>query len=305
MPIAFISHRDCLLHEMSTYHPECPARLKAIDAAILSSDLEQAIRRYDAPEANREQLLRVHDPAYVDFVASNKPDRGMVHLDGDTAMNPYSHSAALRAAGAVVRAVDLVISGEEKTAFCNVRPPGHHAEHNLAMGFCIFNNVAVGAAHAIEAHGLTRVAIVDFDVHHGNGTEDIFRNDSRVLFCSSFQHPFYPGSGADTVSEHILNLPLPAGTDGVAFQQAVQNRWLEPLNAFRPELILFSAGFDAHVEDTIGGLRLTESDYTWITEQVKEIANRHAGGRMISTLEGGYALSALGRSAVAHMQRMA
>ncbi len=304
MTIAYISHQDCQLHEMGVGHPERPARLTSIEDALVSSGLDVALRHYSSPRVTRDQLLRVHASDYVDFVDTSAPASGMVFLDGDTAMNPHSHTAALRAAGAVVQAVDLVISGEVGAAFCNVRPPGHHAEHNLAMGFCIFNNVAVGAAHALENHGLQRIAIVDFDVHHGNGTEDIFRNDTRVLLCSSFQHPFYPYSGADTVSEHILNLPLPAGTTGEEFREAAANRWLDSLNAFQPEMVFISAGFDAHVEDEIGGLAFTERDYAWITHLVKEIADGHAGGRIVSVLEGGYALPALGRSVAAHIDAL-
>jgi acetoin utilization deacetylase AcuC-like enzyme len=231
---------------MGDWHPESPARLHAIQDALVSAGLDFAVRQIDAPLATREQLERVHDPAYLDLVEATAPSEGHALLDHETRMNPHSHEAALRAAGAVVAAVDLVMAGEVEVAFCSVRPPGHHAERARSMGFCIYNNVAVGAAHALAAHGLERVAIIDFDVHHGNGTEDIFRDEPRVLLCSSFQHPFYPNLGAETELPHILNLPLPAGTGGEAYRKAVENLWPEALDAFRPQLIFFSAGFDAH-----------------------------------------------------------
>ncbi|MDZ7804198.1 histone deacetylase family protein [Thiohalophilus sp.] len=304
MSIGFITHPDCALHDMGTGHPECPARLGAIQDQILSSGMELALQYYDAPLATREQLFRVHDPAYVDEIFRIAPDEGRVYLDADTLMGPYSLNAALRAAGAAVLGVDLVMNGKNNQAFCSVRPPGHHAERHRAMGFCIFNNVAVGAAHARQQYQLQRVAIVDFDVHHGNGTEDIFRDDAGVLFCSTFQHPFYPHTGADTQRDHIVNVPLPAASGGQAFREAVEQYWLARLDAFKPELILVSAGFDGHVEDEMAGLALVENDYAWVTRQIKQLADRHASGRIVSTLEGGYALSALGRSVVAHLNAM-
>jgi acetoin utilization deacetylase AcuC-like enzyme len=229
----------------------------------------------------------------------------MVQLDGDTAMNPHTLDAAYHAAGGGVLAVDWVMQGEVESAFVACRPPGHHATRNQSMGFCIFNNVAVAAAHALDAHGLERVAIVDFDVHHGNGTEDIFRDDPRVMLVSTFQHPFYPHCGADTVSEHIINIPLPGGTTGKAYREAFEARALPTLDAFAPQLLFFSAGFDAHREDDMSHFMLTEPDYAWITEQVMAVANRHAGGRAVSMLEGGYDLSSLGRSVAAHIKAMA
>ena len=219
-------------------------------------------------------------------------------------MNPHTLTAALHAAGAAMLGVDLVLTGDELSVFCSVRPPGHHAERARAMGFCIFNNVAVGAQHALSAWGLERVAIVDFDVHHGNGTEDIFRDEPRVLFCSTFQYPFYPHTGADTVSDHIINVPLPAGTSGEAFRQAISSRWLPELHRFKPELVLISAGFDAHAEDDMAHMGLREPDYQWVTKQIKEIADNYANGRIVSCLEGGYALSALGRSVAVHINAL-
>jgi len=247
----------------------------------------------------------VHPLEYVRAIAEAAPQAGTVHLDPDTAMNPWSLQAALRAAGAAVLAVDLVLSKKAKTAFCSVRPPGHHACRARPMGFCIFNNVAVAARHAVQAHGLERVAIVDFDVHHGNGTEDIFENDAAVLMASTFQHPFYPYSGTEDPAPNMVNIPLAAGAGSREFRQAVREAWLPALEEFRPQLILFSAGFDAHAEDDMAMLRFTDGDYAWVTGQVKAIAERYAQGRMVSMLEGGYALSALGRSVVQHIRVLA
>jgi len=219
-------------------------------------------------------------------------------------MNPFSYPAALRAAGAVVMGVDLVLAGEVENAFCNIRPPGHHAERSKAMGFCIFNNVAVGAAHALAVRGLDRVAIVDFDVHHGNGTEDIFAADPRVILCSTFQHPFYPYSGAESTSANLVNVPLKAGSGGVEFRAAVTEHWMPALEKFKPELVMISAGFDAHREDDMSSLALLEADYAWVTARIKEMASRHANRRIVSVLEGGYELHALGRSATAHIKEL-
>jgi acetoin utilization deacetylase AcuC-like enzyme len=289
---------------MGDHHPESPARLGAVHNQLLASGLDFVLMHHDAPQASREQLCRVHDPGYVDSVFQKAPNEGRAWLDPDTCMNAYSLSAALHAAGAVVLGVDLVMSGQNKSAFCNVRPPGHHAERDQAMGFCIFNNIAVGAEHARQAHQLKRVAIVDFDVHHGNGTENIFRNQPDVMFCSTFQHPFYPNTGVETDSEHIVSVPLAAGSDGVEFRSAVTSHWLPRLNAFQPELILISAGFDAHIEDDMASLCLTEKDYVWVTSEIKIIADKYAQGRIVSSLEGGYNLSALGRSAAAHINAL-
>ncbi len=304
MTVAFISHKDCERHQMGARHPERPARLAAINDRLRATGLDGLLRHYDAPAATREQLARVHDSDYIDWIYAQAPKQGVVWLDPDTGMNEFTLSAALHAAGAVVKAVDVVMSGEAKAVFCSVRPCGHHAERKRAMGFCIFNNIAVGAAHALVTHELERIAIVDFDVHHGNGTEDIFRKEPRVLFCSSFQHPFYPGTGADTVSDHIINIPLPAGTGGDKFRAAVEARWLGALDTSQPQLVMISAGFDAHAEDKMAMLQLVEADYAWITDQLKAIADRHAEGRIVSVLEGGYSLSALGRSVAKHIDRL-
>ncbi|MCW5622387.1 MAG: histone deacetylase family protein [Burkholderiales bacterium] len=305
MTTAFIRHRDCLLHDMGSHHPESPDRMLAIEDHLIAMGLINYLDEYEAPAAERAQLARVHDEHYVDALMRSAPERGLVHLDPDTAMCPGSLRAALRAAGAAVLATDLVARGQATTAFCCVRPPGHHAERARAMGFCLFNNVAIGAAHALAVHGLQRVAVVDFDVHHGNGTEDIFRDDARVLMVSTFQHPFYPYSGVEGRSQRMVNIPLPAYSAGGRFRAAVEEHWLPALEAFRPEMIYVSAGFDAHREDDMASLDLTEADYAWVTRQVKDIALRHAQGRVVSVLEGGYALSALGRSVVSHVRELA
>ncbi len=249
-------------------------------------------------------MLRAHAAEYVDWVFGQSPQAGLVPLDGDTAMNAYSLEAALHAAGAVVKAVDLVMAGQVQNAFCNIRPPGHHAGRASAAGFCIFNNVAVGALHALEQHGLQRVAIADFDVHHGNGTENIFHDDPRVMLCSTFRHPYYPYCGADSGNDHIINVPLAAGSGGAEFRDAVTGHWLPALERFQPQLLLISTGFDAHREDDMGGLALREADYAWVTELLKDVAGRYAQGRIVSTLEGGYALHALGRSVAAHIKSL-
>jgi acetoin utilization deacetylase AcuC-like enzyme len=305
MPAAFITHPDCLKHEMGAHHPEQPARLSAIEDQLIASGVAPYLARYEAPLATDEQLARVHPIEYVRAIRELAPSRGTVHLDPDTAMNPHSLNAALRAAGAAVLAVDLTLTGKAKTAFCAVRPPGHHACRARSMGFCIFNNVAVAARHALQAHGLERVAIIDFDVHHGNGTEDIFEGDPQVLMASTFQHPFYPYSGTEDPAANMFNVPLAAGAGSRELREAVTETWLPALDDFKPELIVFSAGFDAHAEDDMAMLRFTDSDYAWVTAQVKQVAERYAGGRMVSALEGGYALSALGRSAMQHMRVLA
>ena len=304
MTLAYITHTDCHLHQMGDMHPESPSRLSVIEDRLIETGFEFALRRYDSPAATREQLARVHELSYVERIFALSPARDLVWIDPDTAMNPHSLKAALHAAGAVVQAVDLVLADEVSSAFCGVRPPGHHAERAGGMGFCIFNNVAVGVAHALERYGVQRIAILDFDVHHGNGTEDMFREESRVLCCSSFQHPFYPFTDIAATGEHLVKTPLAAGAGSRSFRLAVGDAWLSALETFRPELIFVSAGFDAHWQDEMAGLNLTEHDYAWITREIKAIADVHAQGRIISVLEGGYALQALARSVLAHLSAL-
>jgi acetoin utilization deacetylase AcuC-like enzyme len=300
---AYVTHPACLRHDVGPWHPEAPQRVQAIDAALRGAPwFDQLLPLTPAP-ATIEQLLRAHDSDHVQRVREAVPDAGVNWIDPDTGLNPDSWDAALAAAGAVVRAVDAVVAGPAVRAFCNVRPPGHHAEAERAMGFCLFNNVAVGVGHALAVHGLERVAIVDFDVHHGNGTEDIFRDEPRVLLCSSFRHPFYPYSGSQPHGGYIP-APLPQGADGQMFRDAVRRHFLPALEGFRPQLLFVSAGFDAHRDDPLGGLELVEDDYAWVTAELCALADRHAGGRLVSVLEGGYDLGALGRCAVAHVGAM-
>lgn len=305
MHTAYITHPSYLLHTMGDWHPESPARLRAIDDRLHAAHLFDFLVHLDAMRAERSQLLRVHDAAYIDFVEAASPGTGMHALDPDTSMNPHTLDAAWHAAGGAVMAVDGVMRGEIANAFVACRPPGHHATRSQAMGFCFFNNVAVAASHALEQHGLERVAIVDFDVHHGNGTEGIFKDDPRVMLCSTFQHPFYPYCGADTISEHIVNVPLPAGTTGNAYREAFSARILPRLEAFRPQMLFCSAGFDGHREDDMAQFGLVEADYAWITDQIMDVAARHADRRIVSVLEGGYDLSSLGRSAATHIRSLA
>jgi len=309
MRTAIYTHPDCARHEMGALHPESPARLRAIDDQLISSRLSDLLEHRQAPEAAVVDLERIHSSKAIALVRDNVPtDAGYYPLDADTSLNAYSWKAALRAAGAAVAATDAVIAGELDNAFCSVRPPGHHARPSAPMGFCMFNNVAVAARHALDVHGLRRVAIVDFDVHHGNGTEEAFIDDARVLMVSFFQHPFYPGTGAEPNlrgREHIVNIPVPAYTGGDAVRALVTQHWLPALHAHQPEMIFISAGFDAHREDDLGQMSLVEADYAWMTAQIMDVARIHAGGRIVSCLEGGYNLSALGRSVVAHLRILA
>lgn len=302
MHTAYITHPACLKHDMGADHPESPGRIHAIEDQLIASGLLNFLSHHEAPEASKEQLSRVHTIEYIERVFSQSPHSGLIHLDGDTAMNPYSLTAALHAAGAAVKAVDLVMGGSVQNAFCSIRPPGHHAGRASASGFCIFNNIAVAAAHAIEQYGLQRVAIADFDVHHGNGTEEIFHDDPRVMLCSTFRHPYYPYSGADSGNDHIINVPLVMGSTGEDFRTAVTEKWLPALERFQPQMLFISSGFDAHWEDDMGGLALHETDYFWVTETLKKIANRYANDRIVSCLEGGYHLHALGRCVMAHIK---
>ena len=299
---AYITHPDCALHDMGNHHPECPERLGAINDHLLVKGLLDYMIPYDAPPATVEQLGRAHASNYVNELMDASPKAGFHAIDPDTNMNPHTITAALRAAGAAVEATDLVLAGKAATAFCCVRPPGHHAERNAAMGFCFFNNVTVGMRHALDVHGLERVALIDFDVHHGNGSEDILRGDERVLMCSIFEKGLYPFNGESAIGDNMVNVGLPSRSGGDAFREAVTQHWLPALHAFQPQLIYISAGFDAHREDDMGNLGLVEADYEWVTQQLMDVANQHCEGRVISCLEGGYVLSPLARSVAAHVR---
>jgi acetoin utilization deacetylase AcuC-like enzyme len=309
MSTAYFTHDDCRRHDMGAGHPECPGRLDAIEDHLRATGLDIALDRHDAPLVTHADLVLAHTEGYVTeleevlrVVAESGRPRA---LDPDTTAGAHTRQAALRAAGAAVAATDLVIDGGARNAFCAVRPPGHHATRDQAMGFCFFNNVAVAARHALDVRGLERVAIVDFDVHHGNGTEDIVAGDERVLMCSFFQDRLYPFSGGVPKGTNMVNVPVPAYTRGPAVRELVDVMWMPRLEAFRPQMIFVSAGFDAHREDELGQLGLVEADYEWISRRIVEVADRHAGGRVVSCLEGGYALSALGRSVAAHLRVLA
>lgn len=304
MKTALISHPDCLLHDMGHSIPEVPERLSVIDLAITRSGLITQLEQYLAPLATKEQLSKVHNIDYIDYIFMSSPKQGMVPLDPDTWMNPYTLKAALHAAGAVIQGVDLVMTGKANAAFCNIRPPGHHAEKSTAMGFCIFNNIAVGVAHALEHHKMKRIAIIDFDAHHGNGIEDIFRHNEKVLYCSSFEHPFYPFSGADTISNHIINIPLAAGCDGNGIRHKITEHWFQALSDFQPEMLFFSAGFDAYAGDAISDLLFDIEDYAWMTREIIKLTQKTTHNRIVSSLEGGYALDGLGDCVVAHLREL-
>ncbi|GIZ51941.1 histone deacetylase family protein [Noviherbaspirillum aridicola] len=309
MRTAFFSHPDCLLHEMGSWHPESPARLQAIEDQVAASGIAGLLERREAPLAGEQALLRVHSAQAVARIreqvrALQESGEAYYPLDGDTMLNANSWQAALRAAGAALAATDAVLAGEVRNAFCSVRPPGHHARPSESMGFCLFGNVAVAARHALDARGLERVAVVDFDVHHGNGTAEAFLDDPRVLMVSFFQHPFYPYTEPEN-APNMVNLPVPAFAGGAEVRPLIEKHWLPALHAHRPQMIFISAGFDAHKEDDIGQLGLVEEDFAWITRRIMEVADEHAQGRIVSCLEGGYNLSALGRSVVAHLKALA
>jgi acetoin utilization deacetylase AcuC-like enzyme len=301
---AFISHPDTLLHVMDGNHPESPARITAIKNAVMASSLKDKLKFYEAPAAEKYQLERVHTSEYVEHIYKIAPKAGLVKLDGDTAMGPMSLSAALHASGAVVFATDLVLEGKVDNAFCCVRPPGHHAGRENSAGFCIFNHVAVGVAHAMSQYNIKRIAIIDFDVHHGDGTEDIFASNPNVMLCSTFQHPFYPYHGAETRSNNMINVPVKAKTSREDFKKAFQTEFSAALDVFKPELIFISAGFDAHLNDPLADLTLIEDDYIWMTEFIKEKAKMYSKNRIVSSLEGGYHLPSLSKSAFAHIDHL-
>lgn len=300
MHCAYITHPDCMRHEMGADHPESPARLAAIHDRLLFDGLLDLMSVHDAPLATQEQLLRVHTPGHVARVMASTPMQGYVEVDPDTRMNPHSAVAALRAAGAAVMGTDLVFGGRAETAFCAVRPPGHHAQRDAAMGFCLFDNAAVAIRHALSTHGVDRVALVDFDVHHGNGSQDVFRDDPRVLMCSTYELDLYPFP-QDTSGPNMVNVALPPRSGGAAFRAAVADRWLPALERFAPQFVVVSAGFDGHRLDDMGNLGLLEADYQWVTRELLALARRHCGGRLVSCLEGGYHLASLARSVAAHV----
>ena len=314
MTTGYFTHADCRQHEMGPGHPECPERLDAINDRLIATGLAGLLEQREAPLASLSDIELAHDRMMVaavhglseqlgDDIAAGGPR--YVQLDPDTSLNIHSWHAVLRASGAALAATDAVMAGELQNAFCAVRPPGHHATHSRAMGFCVFNTIAIAAKYALQRHGLERVAVVDFDVHHGNGTEDILGNDPRALMVGIFQHPFYPGTGANSPAANMLNLPVPAYTKGDVVRELIKTHWLPALDEFKPQMIFISAGFDAHREDDLGQLGLVEADYTWITQQICAVANKHAQGRIVSSLEGGYNLSALGRSVEAHLRVLA
>lgn len=301
---AFISHPDTLLHVMDGSHPESPARITAIKNALIAKGAYQKLVIHEAPLATDAQLQRVHSAAYIQTIRKLSPKAGLVRLDADTAMGPMSLSATLHASGAAVLATDLVMQNKVQNAFCCVRPPGHHAGRANSAGFCIFNHIAVGVAHAMERYKIKRVAIIDFDVHHGDGTEDIFKDDQRVMLCSTFQHPFYPHRGYDTRTANMINVPLAAKSGSRELKHAFEHEFLPALNAFKPEIIFVSAGFDAHTEDPLADLNLVNADYIWMTEFIKTVADQHAKGRIVSLLEGGYHLKALAEAACSHVETL-
>lgn len=305
MPTLVVSHPDCIAHDPGAGHPEAPARLAAV-LNVLDQPQFRALLRRQAPLGKSGDAARVHGEAFVKAVLAAVPQSGRAALDPDTILSHGSGNAALRAIGAITSAVDAVMAGEASNAFCAVRPPGHHAEPDRVMGFCLFNSIAIGARHAQAAHGLGRVAIVDFDVHHGNGSQAVAESDADLFFASSHQYPLYPGTGAahETGLGNVVNAPLAPGTGGSVFRRAFETRILPALDAFAPELVLVSAGFDAHRADPLAGLELEESDFDWVTTRLLEAANRHAKGRLVSILEGGYDLKALAASAAAHVEAL-
>ena len=310
----YYTHRDCWKHEMGPGHPECPERLDAVEDRLLISGVFDALERREAPLASLNDIELAHDRMHVAALrglslrlAEELEAGGPEHtaLDSDTSINVHTWNAALRSAGAALEATDAVMAGELENAFCAVRPPGHHATRNKAMGFCFFNNVAVAAKYALQRHNLKRVAVIDFDVHHGNGTEDILAGDERALMCSFFQHPFYPYSGDQNPAPNMCNVPVPAYSKGMDIREVVEMMWIPRLEEFQPEMMFISAGFDAHREDDMGQLGLTEQDFSWITQRLKDVARRYCNGRIVSCLEGGYIPSALARSVEAHLRVLA
>ncbi len=295
------THRECLAHEVQAGHPERPERLAALLAHLDASGITRDHELREAPTVAPEDVLRAHPQSHLAFLEATQPGEGVVPVDPDTWMGPHSLAAARYAAGAVCAGVDDVLAGHAQQVFCAVRPPGHHAESDAAMGFCLFNSVAIGALKALTHADVNRVAILDFDVHHGNGTVEIFQDRPEVLVCSSFQHPYYPHRFHEMDEAHIVNTPLAAGDGSSEFRAALDRRWWDKVDAHRPDLILVSAGFDAHTLDPLAAINLTEDDFSWVTQQLRALADQHCGGRVVSALEGGYDLDALVRSVEAHL----
>jgi acetoin utilization deacetylase AcuC-like enzyme len=311
MPVTIFSHPDCSAHNMGEDHPESPARIDAILDHLIASGVAQLVKQVTASPIEKDLLELAHTRYYIDSIYNSSPSSGTFELDPDTRMNPFSLDAALLSAGAAINAVDLVMSNlssapedNQTSAFCMTRPPGHHAERDKAMGFCLFNNIAIAAIYAQQKYKLAKVAVVDFDVHHGNGTQEILADKKGFLFCSTFEHPLYPNSGTEAHPPHIINSPLAPNTNGAYFREVVKRDWLPALVKFKPDIIFISAGFDAHIEDSISNVQLTENDYLWVTQQIMQVAAQYSKGRVVSVLEGGYCLSALGRSVVAHIKGM-
>lgn len=302
--LAYLRHDAMALHDMGPWHPECPQRVQVVHDRLLSSGLLDWMLPVDAPLATREQLLRAHTDRHIDALERLAPQRGSVQIDPDTMMNQWTREAALRGAGALVRATELVVAGDASSAFCNVRPPGHHATRDAAMGFCFFNNVAVGIRHALDVLGIERVVLFDFDVHHGNGSENILAGDERVLMLSTFQRGLYPNSGDHPLGENIISLGLPAYSGSTQMREAIEHGWIEPFRRFAPQLVFVSAGFDAHVDDDLGQLGWTDDDYLWLSRLIVSLAGESADGRVISTLEGGYDLAALARCVEGHVRAL-
>lgn len=307
MTTAIYSHPDCKKHEMGTFHPESPARIEVIEEQLIATGTDRYLEFREAPLAEVEDIERVHSRTSIDLVREYQPKMPGQYfsVDADTLLNGYSWQAALRAAGAAVAATKAVIKREIDNAFCLVRPIGHHARLHTPMGFCVFNNVAIAARYAIDVYGLKKVAIVDFDVHHGNGTEETFSREPRVMMVSFFQSPFYPYTRSDKTLSNMVNIPVPAGTDSGKVRDLVAKKWLPALDEFQPEMFFISAGFDAHKDDTVGGMRLIEDDYAWLTREIMAVAQQHAQSRIVSFLEGGYSRLALAKSAVAHIRALA
>ncbi len=302
MTTALISHDECLAHDTGIGHPENSGRIRAINDRLMATQLFDFLQHIDAPLASRESLLRVHTLEHVNNIFGLFPLEEPRHVDPDTVASAGTLNAALRAAGAVVEGVDRVMNGTNPNAFCLVRPPGHHAESDKPMGFCFFNNVAVGVGHLLKNYPITRIAVIDFDVHQGNGTEEIFLDDERVCFCSTFQHPFYPYSKVYPETYRLCSVPLNAADGSKEFRAAVTDHWLPALNRFQPEFIFISAGFDAHRDDDMSSVNLTDADYQWVTEQIRDVANAYANGRIVSSLEGGYEYQSLARSVERHIR---